>query len=86
MKVKQLLKELEKCNPESEVVMAKDEEGNGYSPLYEVDGENMVYTPDSTWSGDIFDKRWSPDDAGLEKSDHKKMMKKKVCVLLWPVN
>jgi hypothetical protein len=33
MKVKTLIKELSKCNPESIVIMSKDSEGNRYSPI-----------------------------------------------------
>lgn len=36
------------------VVMSKDGEGNGFSPLAEIDHQQM-YTPDSTWSGDVDD-------------------------------
>ena len=86
MKVKQLIKELKKCNPESEVIVAKDEEGNGFSPLADIDGENCVYTPDSTWSGELFDSRWTPDEACLDKKEHAKMLKKKRAVFLWPTN
>lgn len=33
------------------VVLQKDAEGNGYSPL--AGGEVAVYQPDSTWSGQV---------------------------------
>lgn len=34
------------------IVLAKDAEGNGYSPLSAV--EEAIYVPDSTWSGEIY--------------------------------
>jgi hypothetical protein len=34
------------------VVMAKDGEGNGHSPLADVDV--AMYVPDSTWSGEVY--------------------------------
>ena len=39
-----------------EVVLQKDSEGNGYSPLAGADPE-AVYIPDSTWSGDVYSNR-----------------------------
>ena len=49
MKIKELIAKLEKYNPEAIVIVQKDSEGNGYSPLYEVDDGH--YQADSTWSG-----------------------------------
>lgn len=34
------------------VIMAKDAEGNGYSPLSDV--SETMYLPDSTWSGETY--------------------------------
>ena len=43
MKVKELIKELERMNPEADVVLASDAEGNEMSFLDEcVDEENQV--------------------------------------------
>lgn len=58
MKVKDLIKELGSEDPEREVVIAKDREGNAHSPLdvYWLG----VYVPQSTWSGDVYCER----DAG----------------------
>lgn len=42
MKVKELQKLLSECDPESEVILQKDPEGNGYSPLYGVDNEYEI--------------------------------------------
>lgn len=36
MKVKELIDELSLCEPEQEVYLAIDEEGNGFNPLSEV--------------------------------------------------
>ena len=52
MKVKDLIKELKKVDPESIIVLQKDAEGNGYSPLSGIDND-AIYIPDSTWSGDM---------------------------------
>jgi hypothetical protein len=52
MKVKDLIQALQDVNPESIVIMARDGEGNGYSPLADID-DSMVYLADSTYSGEI---------------------------------
>lgn len=50
MKVKELIELLSELNPKLEVIMAKDGEGNGYSP---VDAHDVgQYIPESTWSGE----------------------------------
>jgi hypothetical protein len=73
MKVRELMKLLETIDPEKEVVMAKDPEGNGYSPL---DGYSQrIYRPETTWSGyllDVIQERPEPSDWR--------------CVVFWPVN
>jgi hypothetical protein len=45
------------------VVLAKDAEGNGHSPL--AGGWLCTYVPDSTWSGDVY-MRDLTDDARKE--------------------
>ena len=75
MKVKELIKELSKINPELEVVMSSDGEGNSFSPLY--DFYMGAYFPDSTWSGEFSytdenDKYLSPEEIN------------DIC--MWPVN
>jgi hypothetical protein len=76
MKVKELiqtLKELVEAYPESEeyeIVMSKDAEGNGYSPLYETC--LAEYVPESSWSGDIVGS--DEDDCHLNS------------LCLWPTN
>lgn len=52
MKVKELIEELKKVDQERIVILQKDGEGNGYSPLEGIDDE-VNYRPDSTWSGEI---------------------------------
>lgn len=51
MKVKDLIKKLQKLDPNSSVVMSRDSEGNGFSPLEDV--EVGVYFQDETWCGEF---------------------------------
>ena len=83
MKVKELIKELSELDPDSEVIMQSDSEGNGYSPLYCVDG-NAIYVPESTYSGAVYSKDWSAEDCDMGKAEYKKFMKQKSCCVLAP--
>jgi hypothetical protein len=56
---------------EMEVIMAKDEEGNAFSPLLEITAE--WYAAVNTWSGEILDP-WDRDDEDESV----------LSVILWP--
>jgi hypothetical protein len=60
MKVKQLIKELLKVDQERLVVMSKDSEGNGYSPLSDI--SEGAYQADSTWSGEFGLEKLTAED------------------------
>ena len=89
MKVRDLLEYLQDEDPEREVILAKDAEGNEFSPL----DEAMVtadanYVAESTWSGRVLDDEEyeqeledSKDDDGL--SD---MPPRIPCIVLYPRN
>lgn len=69
MKVKELLEELSKVDPERDVILQKDGEGNGFSPLYGLwEGS---YLPDSTWSGEVGLETLTEEDvqAGFTEDD-----------------
>ncbi len=85
MKVKELLQVLAACNPDAEVILQKDSEGNGYSPLEGAD-EDAVYVPDSTYSGAVYSRSWSADEACLSPKEWQKVLKRPSCVVLYPVN
>lgn len=51
MKVRELIEELQKLDQEREVILQKDAEGNGHSPLACLSGDNDCYIPECTWSG-----------------------------------
>jgi hypothetical protein len=65
MTVEELIAELTKEDPASVVVMAKDSEGNSYSPLS--DYWAGVYRADSTYSGDVGYGELTPE---LEKAGY----------------
>jgi hypothetical protein len=43
MKVKQLIRILEKCDPDAIVILSSDGEGNGFYELGQVDGKNNAW-------------------------------------------
>lgn len=86
MKVKDLMAELSEIDPESEVILQKDSEGNGYSPLYGVDNES-IYLPSNTWSGEVYDSKWDADDTFFNEDEWEELKKNTPrCVVLYPVN
>jgi hypothetical protein len=85
MKVKELIDELQKLHPDSEVILQKDGEGNGYSPLAAVDGD-AVYMPETTWSGEVYSMGWTAEDACKDEDEWAEIVAKPRCVVLAPTN
>ena len=86
MKVK-ILKELIKDLPdEMSVIIAKDTEGNWFSPVSDVDSGN-IYVPETASHGEVYSAEWSAEDALMEQDEWEKLKKEgHRCVVLWPVN
>jgi hypothetical protein len=64
MTVKELKKALEHLPDDQQVIIAKDTEGNAYSPL---SGHfHGFYVPDNTWSGEVYDDE-DADEYGIDK-------------------
>ena len=87
MKIKELIKLLQKENPESLVILQKDSEGNGYSPLYGINGDG-IYIKENSYSGIVYDSRWNEEEADMEKDEWEKLKddKNNHCVVLFPAN
>lgn len=85
MKVKDLLAALAYANLEAEVILQKDSEGNGYSPLQGADLE-VVYVPDSSWDGSVYPTSWDADEAGFDEDEWAELQQTSRCVVLFPVN
>lgn len=86
MKVKELIARLLRENQDSEVILQKDGEGNGYSPLYGVDGA-CVFVEDG-WEAGVLSLDWSAEDAGFDSEEEWEEFKSRnpTCVVLWPMN
>ena len=85
MKAGELLQLLKKVNPEAEVILQKDAEGNGYSPLSGIDAES-VYVPDSSYSGGVYSLAWSAYEADKTEDEWNALQRQPCCVVLFPVN
>jgi len=85
MKVKDLLEQLAGLDPGMEVIMQKDSEGNGYSPLAGAD-PNGIYIADSTWSGDVYDAEWTADDADMDETEWDEILANPRALILYPTN
>ena len=79
MKVKELIKQLEKCNQEDLVVMSIDGEGNSYNPIADVHA-GMVYSPERQ----VGYSKLTPTliSAGFEEED---IINGEPCIILCPV-
>lgn len=89
MTVKELRKLLAKVeNQDTLVVLAKDGEGNNYSPLSGY-SDHYHYMADSTWAGELinFD---DPEGYELDELEPEELEEKKnkatSCFVLWPTN
>jgi hypothetical protein len=78
MKVKELLEILNDVDPEAEVIMSSDGEGNSFSPCADHSAQYR-YEADSTWRGELVSE--DPDEFDEERWDAAIP-----CVVLWPTN
>lgn len=85
MLVKDLIAALQGLPPDTEVILQRDSEGNGYSPLAAVDA-NCVYVADTTWHGEVYDLDLMADEHDLEWDEWERLKRKPRCVVLAPVN
>jgi hypothetical protein len=85
MKVKELLAALAKADPEAEVILQKDAEGNGYSPLRGADLK-AVYVAENTYSGEVYPTTGRASDHCLTQAEWVEMKKRPRCVVLYPIN
>jgi hypothetical protein len=85
MKVKDLMEALADADPEADVILQADAEGNGYSPLQTADID-AVYVPDTTYSGHAYSLSYSAEDAGLTEEGWSEIKRKPRCVVLAPLN
>lgn len=84
MTVRELIEHLKESDMDALVVLQKDAEGNGYSPLAGLDVD-LAYLPDTTYSGSVKFKRLTPQlrREGFTRED---VGAGENCVVLYPIN
>lgn len=84
MTVKELKKILKGIDDDRIVILQKDAEGNGYSPLAGLDDE-CNYRADSTWSGDVGYEKLTPEleERGYSEDD---IVDGAPALILYPIN
>lgn len=85
MNVKTLKTLIEHLPDDMEVILQKDSEGNGYSPLEGAD-RDAVYIPETTWYGETYSMKWSADDACKSDIEWGKIKAMPRSLILFPVN
>jgi hypothetical protein len=85
MTVKELKEAIVNLPDEMEVVLQKDAEGNGYSPLSGADPD-AVYISETTWYGDVYSMNWTADDACMTDEEWEYIKSKPRTLILHPVN
>lgn len=84
MTVKELIEVLKLVNPDRIVILQKDSEGNGFSPLAGID-DNAVYQPYHHWSGEVKIQTLT-DDLRRQGYEEKDTGEGAPCLVLFPVN
>lgn len=84
MTVSELIEELKNYAPDTEIVLQKDSEGNGYSPLSGVD--EGYYVPDSTYSGEFYGATNTSEDNCMEDDEFKELISRPIALVLYPLN
>ena len=84
MTVKELIEQLKDEDPDRLVVMQKDGEGNGYSPL--CDFWTAAYRADSTWSGETGLESLSEDNKKEGYSEDDVITDGVPALILTPIN
>ena len=84
MKVKEFIKKLQKLDGNRVVIMAKDAEGNNYSPL--ADMWAGAYRADTTWYGEVGFEKLTKRDRDIGYTELDLVDDGKPAVILTPVN
>ena len=87
MKVKTLIRLLQKMDGERIVILQKDGEGNGFSPLCGAD-DNCKYVQETSWYGDVGIEKLTKQDikSGHTEEDVEITKDGQKAVVLFPIN
>ena len=85
MTVKELKDQINGRPDEMEVILQKDVEGNGYSPLRDVE-PNAVYVPKTVYYGEAYELGWSAEVAEVTEEQWEEIKKRPRVLVLSPFN
>ena len=85
MTIKELKEAIAELPDDMEVIVQKDSEGNGWSPLWDV-GSNSVYIAQTTWYGEVYSMDWTAEDACVSDEEWEAIKSKPRSLILHPVN
>ena len=80
MKVKDLIAELQECDPEAVVVLQRDPEGNGYAPCAGADSSCVFSDDDDGQVYGIYEKYDNEEDQEMYGPPEDAVP----CVVIWP--
>ena len=86
MKKSELIAELNKIEGDPEVLVSRDEEGNGFRVLYEVSNSYAIISS-NYYDTEVYEKRWSFEDAGFDSKEEWEEFKSDPehnVIVLWP--
>lgn len=83
MKIKQLIQKLQKLDPNAEVILPSDAEGNSFNRLYQMGECLYVKSIEKTEFG-ILEREIELGDSVEDFEDLEGYTKPKKCVVLWP--
>lgn len=87
MTVAELLEILTELDPNTEVILQRDSEGNGYSPLYATGMGYYIPENHSQYEGYVYDVDWSADDCGMDHDEWVSMQEEyPISLILAPTN
>lgn len=84
MKVAELKAALEHLDDDLEIILQRDPEGNGYSPLAGADPDAVCTTDERGRVEQVYETDWSADDCCLEEDEWAEIKKRPRSVILWP--
>ena len=81
MKAKDFIKELQKLDPETEVMGQIDSEGNGYFRAG-IDGDSFF--TENYGEICVHHDRWTAEECGLDEDEYQKFKTKNRCAVVYP--
>jgi hypothetical protein len=84
MKVEELIVALKLANPDAEIFLQKDCEGNSYAPLYGAHLNGVAVESDGDY--DVYDSEWSAYEADMDEAKWESVKRSPRCVVLFPAD